>query len=317
MVVCDKMTNFAHMEKMNNTRQISDLSPETPSQNENIRFIYNDDELIVADSLRDIPDFRNFKIGYNVVFQCHLGEVQFDLGNETIRLHAGQVFISHSHITIGRIMISPDFEGSVICISDRLLKTIMQMQLSIWNRALYQRHYLIFNQEENSDSKSELGEMVIENFRRSTSPYKKDILVCLLRMIFLMICEHILQEEEKNTFTSKGDRMDIIFQHFLENISRRKVKKASVAEYASELCITPKYLSTICRKVSGKSPIEWISEYVIQDITVYLCTTNMSAKEIATKMGFPNSSFFGKYVREHLGMSPTAYRQAKRTNKQD
>lgn len=303
------------MEEKTNTLPLTALSEGISAlkEAENIRFIYNDDELIVADALRDIPDFRTYKMAFNVIVQCRRGEAQFELGNEAINFYAGQIFISHSHVTIGRIMVSPDFDGSVICISDQLLKTILQAQLGIWNRALYQRHYLIFKHEEQTEGRDEVGEMVIENFRRSTSPFKQDILVCLLRVACLMICERIMNQEHTETYKVKGARMDVLFQRFLENLSRRKVKKVSVAEYASELCITPKYLSTICRKVSGKSPVEWISEYVIQDITFYLLTTDLSAKEIATKMGFPNSSFFGKYVREHLGLSPTAYRQAKKS----
>ena len=40
--------------------------------------------------------------------------------------------------------------------------------------------------------------------------------------------------------------------------------------------IKPKYLSTISKKVSGKSPLEWISEYVMEDIRYYLANTNLT-----------------------------------------
>lgn len=32
-------------------------------------------------------------------------------------------------------------------------------------------------------------------------------------------------------------------------------------------------------------------------------------KEISTELDFPNLSFFGKFVKAHLGMAPTEYRQ--------
>ena len=35
----------------------------------------------------------------------------------------------------------------------------------------------------------------------------------------------------------------------------------------------------------------------------------MSIKEIATEMNFDNLSFFGKYVKKHLGDSPNNYRK--------
>jgi len=39
-------------------------------------------------------------------------------------------------------------------------------------------------------------------------------------------------------------------------------------------------------------------------ITNYLRTTDLSVKEISHRLGFPNTSFFGKYVKDHLGCSP-------------
>ncbi|MBM6805604.1 AraC family transcriptional regulator [Bacteroides caecicola] len=38
---------------------------------------------------------------------------------------------------------------------------------------------------------------------------------------------------------------------------------------------------------------------------------NKSVKEVANEAGFDNLSFFGKYVRRELGVSPREYRQEK------
>ncbi|WP_449029135.1 helix-turn-helix domain-containing protein [Prevotella jejuni] len=44
-------------------------------------------------------------------------------------------------------------------------------------------------------------------------------------------------------------------------------------------------------------------------ISNYLRTTDMSVKEISNLLGFPNTSFFGKYVHDRLGCSPFEYRR--------
>ena len=72
--------------------------------------------------------------------------------------------------------------------------------------------------------------------------------------------------------------------------------------------IKPKYLSTISKKVSGKSPLEWISEYVMEDIRYYLANTDLTINEISDTLGFPNASFFGKYFKQQLGCTPQEYR---------
>ena len=86
------------------------------------------------------------------------------------------------------------------------------------------------------------------------------------------------------------------------------VKHRTVEWYATELCITPKYLSSICKKQSGKTANEWITEHVLEDIRYYLKQTDYSIKQICDLLGFPNTSFFGKYVKDHFGMTPMEFR---------
>ncbi|MBR1622282.1 MAG: AraC family transcriptional regulator [Prevotella sp.] len=87
------------------------------------------------------------------------------------------------------------------------------------------------------------------------------------------------------------------------------VKHRPVEYYASELCISPKYLSVICKNNSGKTANEWIREHVLEDIRYYLRNTDYSIKEICNQLGFPNPSFFGKYVKEHFGVTPAQFRR--------
>ena len=139
-------------------------------------------------------------------------------------------------------------------------------------------------------------------------------MVSLLRVALLELCHQLMSKDKdqkagEDLLQEGNSRMETLFHQFLKNIARRHIKKLSVSEYAEKLCITPKYLSTVCRTVSGKSPTDWISEYVIEDITHYLKNTELTASQIGIELGFPNASFFGKYVREHLGMSPNEFRK--------
>ena len=49
---------------------------------------------------------------------------------------------------------------------------------------------------------------------------------------------------------------------------------------------------------------------MLADIRYYLKHTDLSIKQICARMGFPNPSFFGKYVKEHFGMTPTQLRNS-------
>ena len=49
--------------------------------------------------------------------------------------------------------------------------------------------------------------------------------------------------------------------------------------------------------MSGKTALEWIHDFLADSITHKLKYTDVSIKEIADELGFPNISFFGKCGR--------------------
>ncbi len=99
-----------------------------------------------------------------------------------------------------------------------------------------------------------------------------------------------------------------VFRNFLELLGTTYPKPRSVAWYASKLCLTPKYLSTVCKDVSGQTAGDIIDHYVVRDIDTLLRTRGKSIKEVCNELEFPNLSFFGRYVKKHLGASPKMYR---------
>ncbi len=82
-----------------------------------------------------------------------------------------------------------------------------------------------------------------------------------------------------------------------------------VSYYASELCITPKYLSEICKKVSGHSANFWINRYTSLDISRLLRDKSLSFVQISDLFNFSSPGYFRRFVQNNLGMSPSDYRR--------
>ena len=108
---------------------------------------------------------------------------------------------------------------------------------------------------------------------------------------------------------SKYSAAERMFREFLDLLSSTYPKQRSVAYYASKLYITPKYLSSICKETSGRTATEIINRYVVKDIQYMLKQADKSIKDIRNELEFPNLSFFGRYVRKHLGTSPKQWRE--------
>ena len=83
-----------------------------------------------------------------------------------------------------------------------------------------------------------------------------------------------------------------ICQDFAQLLLDHYTKEKNVAFYASKLGITPAYLSTIVKQETGKTCMDIISNMVIMD----------------AKAQLNNVSFFGKYFKRHVGVSPLEYR---------
>jgi len=111
-------------------------------------------------------------------------------------------------------------------------------------------------------------------------------------------------------------RANTYFRRFLGSLNEHYKEERSVGFYARELCITPKYLTTLVKRISQKSVSEWIELYVILEAKTLLKYSGMSVQEIAYTLNFPNQSFFGSYFKRNTGMSPSQYKASGTTNEE-
>lgn len=121
------------------------------------------------------------------------------------------------------------------------------------------------------------------------------------------IMYHYLAEHPEGQNNSHN-RAEEYFKQFTHLLGEHFREERSVGFYARQLCITPKYLTTLIKRISGKSVSEWIDSYVILEAKTLLKYSNMSVQEIAYYLNFPNQSFFGSYFKRNAGMSPSQYK---------
>lgn len=121
------------------------------------------------------------------------------------------------------------------------------------------------------------------------------------------IMYHYLAEHPEGQNNSHN-RAEEYFKQFTHLLGEYFREERSVGFYARQLCITPKYLTTLIKRISGQSVSEWIDNYVILEAKTLLKYSTMSIQEIAYYLNFPNQSFFGSYFKRNTGMSPSQYK---------
>ena len=104
-----------------------------------------------------------------------------------------------------------------------------------------------------------------------------------------------------------GTRQDEIFKSFVSLVHEHCTSQREVSFYADKLCISTKYLTGICKAVTGDSAKKIIDDFAILEIKVLLQSTELTVQEIADRLGFPDQSYLGRYFKRHEGMSPKEY----------
>ena len=96
----------------------------------------------------------------------------------------------------------------------------------------------------------------------------------------------------------------LISNPFHENCKEQR----EVSWYAGELCITPKYLSAICQKITGKSALYWIEYYTVHEILLLLNNPSLTLTEVTDMMHFPAPPMLTRYLKRTIGKTPSEYR---------
>ena len=141
--------------------------------------------------------------------------------------------------------------------------------------------------------------MCYTNFIKSTMGYL--LMMCSQGIIEIYSKIYPLEKQELT-------RPLQIYQEFLNMVLRYYTKEHNVSFYAEKLGLTFSYFSTSIKKAIGETPQEILTQTIIIDAKAQLKGTNREIKNIAMDLGFNNLSFFNKFFRRNVGMTPQEYR---------
>jgi AraC family transcriptional activator of pobA len=107
-------------------------------------------------------------------------------------------------------------------------------------------------------------------------------------------------------------RADVqVHQHFLEALERDFASSHDAGHYASELGMTPGTLSRTLTKLTGRTTKQLILERVTLEAVRLLRFSDLSIKEIATRLGFSDQFAFSKAFKRQRGEAPLDFRRSR------
>ena len=281
------------------------------TSNEDIHVGYSDNDIVIIDSIQRFAEISAAHVTMSAIAICLNGKVKGQINGQPIVLTKNQVAVIPPHVNISELMISPDFDIKAMFFTNSILQSFLREKMNVWNDMMYihRLHVVTMEKDEEMLFFKQFYDMLSFCMdRQDDNPFSTDIIQSLLRAVVLGLCGNMKLLLPATDHSQEVNTANAHFQRFLDLLHAEHSKHRTVESYASELCISPKYLSVICKRNSGKTANEWITEHVMEDIRYYLKQTDYSIKQICNLLGFPNPSFFGKYVKEHFGVTPTQFR---------
>lgn len=264
------------------------------------------DKIVISDTLREVASEK--MEGYLAHALCLKGSMEFDFNGNHFTFSRHNLMIVRKGSLIENMLESDDFKVMVIYIESGFVEHCtpqsnygMRGQL-----ALFMNPVMDLNEAQFALC---LQDFQGVKYRYDTTGFVfyEESIRCAVQLMILDFFDFHAWLYGENSISAQGASIMNRFFELLDSGVYREHRE--VTYYASELCITPKYLSEICKKVSGHSANFWINRYTALDISRQLRNKQLTFVQISDMFHFSSPGYFTRYVQNYLGMSPSDYRE--------
>lgn len=279
-------------------------------EGELVTFNYSDLQSEFRAMGKDIVELMRVphKFDFFVIAQHISGDVKLKVDMEEYDLRGGGNMIT---IVPGHILsvesISQDFDMTALIMSRKFIESLMvYISGSIPFRIDMHRQIVRHCSEQELNIEDIFIKAVRHVLALKDNPYRLQLIQHVMMAIFY-------STDVPSSLSNKGEvvrtNADVLSKKFIELLKDNFRKERQLQFYADELCITPRYLSRVVKECTGQSAADWIERYVVLEARALLKSTTMTVQQISDELNFPSQTFFGKYFKRRVGMSPKEYRR--------
>lgn len=207
--------------------------------------------------------------------------------------------------TLQLLQISSDFTASFIVMSKFFAEDIFLHINDMQNLSAMARHPLVRIPEDIVEKFENLYESFHMVYGDSSNP---QVLKALLHSIIAFYYRYAYRLFD--LIESNGDSGARLSDRFIKMVKEKFKTERFLEYYADELGVTTKHLSRTVKAQTGYSASSWIERFLILEAKVLLKSTNLTVQQISDNLNFPTQSFFGKYFKKNVGVSPKFYRNS-------
>ncbi|MEO6550238.1 MAG: helix-turn-helix transcriptional regulator [Ferruginibacter sp.] len=131
----------------------------------------------------------------------------------------------------------------------------------------------------------------------------------MLRRYLKIFLVYVARQFENSIEKIMQTRNIEMAQKFKTLVDRNFITKKTVAEYAAMLFVTPNYLNTVIKKMTGYSARYHIRQRIVLEAKRKATHSGLCMKEIAYYLGFMDISHFSKYFKNATGINFSEYKK--------
>ncbi len=273
------------------------------------------DDVVVVDNVTTMPEGEVFIDKHRLILVCTAGTAEFDYDGMRVHLKKNDVFLFILRNSVSNnFRVSDDFSCRQIWITaTETFGVDAYGSTSLLDFIYLRQHPKVFFTNNDIVIFNKYFEL-LKSRMQDSSPlmYQNIVSSIITAMIYEMLSvirrnRNNMETEYSIEMSSRNIHAITLTDHFVQMLERCDGRTRKVEDFSSQLNVTPKYLSNTLKITIDRRPSELIQFYTIKAIERRLRYTDMSMSEIANDLNFPNASFFGKYFKEHTGMTPLEF----------
>lgn len=254
------------------------------------------------ESIRSPHKFEFFFLAYHksgsAELKIDMEEYELSSPSNVIKILPGQI--------VSLDNISSDFDVDFVIMSRSFIEGILVYMNGDLPISFNQKMTAVIQCGEHEYRNAEMFfkalRMILNDY--SENPYRAKVIQHVMMAIFY-------SSEKSRITTSEKPRTnaDVLSKEFLLLVKENFRTERQLRFYADKMCITPRYLSRVVKESTQFSAADWIERFVVLEARALLKSTNMTVQQISDELNFPSQTFFGKYFKRRVGLSPKEYRR--------
>ncbi|WP_238584489.1 AraC family transcriptional regulator [Chryseobacterium sp. Leaf180] len=249
---------------------------------------------------------KDFQTQFHTHIYCQSGSVKFSFNGRQFHCKKGEFIFWLAGLSIDDLSFSANFKATTLFVEkDLLTQNLPSANASIDSYTHSKENPILHPDKDDKEKILKNFQLLYDQSQETNHRFYNELLK-LQMQIFLLEMWHIFEDEldRKKRSLQSGT----LYQRFLLLVQQHCMKEREVRFYSNQLNITPKYLNYICKVNTRITASEWIQRYAKERIILLLQNRELNISEIADEMDFSSRSFFTRYVKKVLGVSPSEFR---------